>query len=227
MSKNSVSGPEKLITRSNPRSPVAEAYRQLRTNIQFSSPDRPLKTLLVTSTHPEEGKSTILANLATTFAQTGNRVILVDCDLRRPSLHRIFGVRNSLGLTSAILDPGIKEFPFVDGGVPNLRLLCSGPLPPNPSELLGSRRMSEIVEQLTADADYVLFDSPPVVVVTDAAILASKVDGVMLVVYAGRTRRELAKKAKALLDKVNANLLGVILNNVKYDASLHKYYAEQ
>ena len=227
MARNAVNGPEQLITRSNPRSPVAEAYRQLRTNIQFSSPDRRLKTLLITSTHPEEGKSTILANLATTFAQTGSRVILVDCDLRRPSLHRIFGVRNSAGLTSVVLDAGAKEFPYQDSGVPNLRLLCSGPLPPNPSELLGSRRMAEIIEQLTSDADYVLFDSPPVVVVTDAAILASKVDGVMLVVYAGRTRRELAKRAKALLDKVNANLLGVILNNVKYDASLHKYYAEQ
>lgn len=227
MARNINSGPEKLITRTNPRSPVAEAYRQLRTNIQFSSPDRPLKTLLITSTHPEEGKSTILANLAITFAQTGSRVILVDCDLRRPSLHGIFGVRNSVGLTNIILDPAIKEFPFQDSGVTNLRLLCSGPLPPNPSELLGSRRMAEVVEQLKSEADYVLFDSPPVVVVTDAAILASKLDGVMLVVYAGRTRRELAKKAKALLDKVNANVLGVILNNVKYDASLHRYYAEQ
>src|SRR3990172_8968313 len=106
MARNAVTGPEKLITMSNPRSPVAEAYRQLRTNIQFSSPDRPLKTLLITSTHPEEGKSTILANLAITFAQTGSRVILVDCDLRRPSLHGIFGVRNSVGLTNIILDPG-------------------------------------------------------------------------------------------------------------------------
>lgn len=227
MIQNEPNGRSKLITLSNPRSPVAEAYRQLRTNILFASPDRPLKTLLVTSTHPEEGKSTILANLATTFAQTGRRVILVDCDLRRPSLHRIFGVRSGAGLTSAILDPGVKEFPYQDSGVPNLRLLCSGPLPPNPSELLGSRRMAEVIEQLKAEADYVLFDSPPVVVVTDAAILASKVDGVMLVIHAGRTRRELAKRAKALLDKVNANLLGVVLNNVKYDASLHRYYAEQ
>lgn len=227
MSNNGASSPEKLVTRSNPRSPIAEAYRQLRTNIQFSSLDRPIKTLLITSTHPEEGKSTILANLATTFAQTGSRTILVDCDLRRPSLHRIFGVRNGAGLTSVILDPGIKEFPYLECGVPNLRLLCSGPLPPNPSELLGSRRMAEVIEQLKSDADYVLFDSPPVVVVTDAAVLASKVDGVMMVIYAGRTRRELAKKAKALLDKVNANILGVVLNNVKYDSSLHKYYAEQ
>src|SRR3990172_11410249 len=126
MARNAVNGPEQLITRSNPRSPVAEAYRQLRTNIQFSSPDRRLKTLLITSTHPEEGKSTILANLATTFAQTGSRVILVDCDLRRPSLHRVFGVRNGVGLTSVILDPAMKEFPYQECGVPNLRLLCSG-----------------------------------------------------------------------------------------------------
>ncbi len=227
MATDVASSPEKLITRSNPRSPVAEAYRQLRTNIQFSSLDRPIKTLLITSTHPEEGKSTILANLATTFAQTGSRTILVDCDLRRPTLHRVFGVRNGVGLTSVILDPTMREFPYQECGVPNLRLLCSGPLPPNPSELLGSRRMAEVIEQLKTEADYVLFDSPPVVVVTDAAVLASKVDGVMMVIYAGRTKRELAKKAKALLDKVNANIIGVVLNNVKYDSSLHKYYAEQ
>jgi non-specific protein-tyrosine kinase len=227
MAKNGPNGPARLIAMTSPRSPIAEAYRQLRTNIQFSSLDKPLKTLLITSTNPEEGKSTILANLAVTFAQTGSRVTLVDCDLRRPSLHQIFGLSNGSGLTSIIVEAGAKEFPYQECGVPNLRIIPSGPLPPNPSELLGSRRMSEVIEALKADADYVLFDSPPVVAVTDAAVLAAKVDGVLLVVYAGKTRREMAKKARALLDKVNANLLGVVLNNVKYDASLHRYYAEQ
>ncbi|MBI2305617.1 MAG: CpsD/CapB family tyrosine-protein kinase [Chloroflexi bacterium] len=224
MSKVANNPRDRLITFSNPRSPVAEAYRQLRTNIQFSSLDRPLKTLLVTSTSPEEGKSTILANLATTMAQTGKSVIVVDCDLRRPSLHQIFGVGNGTGLTSAMVSMDI--FPFQDTGIGNLRLLPSGPLPPNPSELLGSQRMEEIIQELSEQADYVLFDSPPIIAVTDAAVLATKVDGVLLVISAGTTRREMAQQAKGLLDKVNAHLIGVVLNNVKYDVSLHHYYAD-
>ncbi|MBI2849172.1 MAG: CpsD/CapB family tyrosine-protein kinase [Chloroflexi bacterium] len=227
MAKNDLSNPQRLITQWSPRSPIAEAYRQLRTNIQFSALDRPLQTLLVTSTNPEEGKSTVLANLSITFAQTGSKVILVDCDLRRPSLHRYFGLKDSAGLTNLVVDSAAKQLPLQDSGIPNLLILPSGPLPPNPSEILGSRRMTEVIEQLKTEADYVFFDSPPVVAVTDAAVLAPRVDGVLLVVYAGKTKRDLAQKAKTLLDKVNANLLGVVLNNVRYDASLHRYYAEQ
>lgn len=227
MAKNGVNGRERLITFTNPRSPIAEAYRQLRTNIQFSSLDKPLKSLLVTSTSPEEGKSTTLANLAITIAQTGSKVILADCDLRRPSIHSIFGLSNSTGLTSLVLDSSSRRVPLQESGIDNLSVLPSGPLPPNPSELLGSKRMGEVIDLLEAEADLVLFDSPPVIAVTDAAILATRVDGVLLVVNAGKTKRELAKKAKALLEKVNANLLGVVLNNVKFDSSLHHYYAEQ
>lgn len=219
-------GRERLITFSNPRSPVAEAYRQLRTNIQFSSLDRPVRTLLVTSTNPEEGKSTTLANLAITMAQAGLKVILVDCDLRRPSIHELFGLRNGEGLTTMVVGDYGERFPLQESGVENLSILPSGPLPPNPSELLGSNRMTEVINKLKAQADYVLFDSPPIIAVTDAAVLASRVDGVILVIKAGETKRELAQKAKALLEKVNANLLGVVLNNVRYDASLHRYYAE-
>ena len=217
---------ETLIALTNPRSPVAEAYRQLRTNIQFSTLDKPLRTLLVTSTSPEEGKSTTLANLAITIAQTGSTVILADCDLRRPTIHQLFGVKNGTGLTSVLIDSSAKEFPFQDSGIPNLRLLPSGPLPPNPSELLGSRRMTELIDQLKEEADFVLFDSPPIVAVTDAAVLATKMDGVLLVIKAGTTKRELAKKAKDLLERVNANLLGVVLNNVRYETGLHHYYAD-
>ena len=224
---NDSNGREKLITHSSPRSPVAEAYRQLRTNIQFASLDRPIKTLLVTSTSPEEGKSTTLANLAITIAQTGKSVILVDCDLRRPSLHQLFGLNNNRGLTGLVIDDTNKEIPFQDSGIASLRILSSGPLPPNPSELLGSLRMGEIIEQLKSQADYVLLDSPPIIAVTDAAVLATKVDGVLLVIKAGKTKRELAKRAKALLDKVNANLVGVVLNNVKLDANLHHYYGQE
>ncbi len=217
-----------LVTVADPRSPVSEAYRTLRTNLDFSSLDKPLKTLLVTSAGPEEGKSTVLANLAVTTAQAGRKVILVDCDLRRPTLHSIFSLKNDVGLTTMVVDDAAMESPpLQDTGVEGLQLVSSGPLPPNPSELLGSRRMEEIIAVLLERADVVLFDAPPVVAVTDAAVLATKVDGVLLVINAGGTKRDYARAAKARLEKVNANLLGAVLNNVKFDISLHRYYAAQ
>ena len=225
MAKTELTGRDRLISHFNPKSPIAEAYRQLRTNIQFSSLDNPVRTLLVTSTGPEEGKTTTLANLAITMAQTGSRVTLVDCDLRKPSLHDLFGLPAAPGLTNVLL--GVDAIPYQDCGIENLRILAAGPLPPNPSELLGSRRMSEVIVQLKSEADYVLFDTPPVVIVTDAAVLATRVDGVLLVVSAGKTRRELAQRAKGLLEKVNAPLLGVVLNSVKYEPTIHHYYGDK
>jgi len=217
---------KELVTVHHPRSPIAEAYRSLRTNLEFSSLDKPLRTMLVTSPGPGEGKSTILANLGVVMAQTGRKVIMVDCDLRRPSLHELFGVSNGKGFTTMMVEEAaMKEPPLLETGVENLWLLPSGPLPPNPAELLASRRMKEIIGILTERADNVLFDAPPVVAVTDAAVLASQVDGVLLVISAGQTKREFAKRAKALLDKVNARIVGAVLNNVPLDVSLHRYYA--
>jgi non-specific protein-tyrosine kinase len=219
---------EGLITITAPRSPISEAYRTLRTNLEFSSLDRPLKTLVATSPGPEEGKSTTLANLAVTLARAEKKVILVDCDLRRPSQHEIFGSTNSSGLTTMVVDEeAMSAPPLQETEVPGLWLLPSGPLPPNPSELLGSRRMEKIIALLSQRADLVLFDAPPVIAVTDAAVLASKVDGVLLVINAGGTKRDHAQRAKALLEKVNAHLVGAVLNNVKIDASLYSYYADQ
>jgi|Deesub1362A_J573_1020465.scaffolds.fasta_scaffold02932_7 non-specific protein-tyrosine kinase len=218
---------ESLITVSNPRSPISEAYRTLRTNLEFSSLDKPIRTMVVTSAGPEEGKSTTLANLAVTIAQGGKRVILADCDLRRPSQHKIFGVENGRGLTTMMVEEeALKDPPLQETGIENLWLLPSGPIPPNPSELLGSRRMEEIIEALLDRADIVLFDAPPVIAVTDAAVLASKVDGVLMVINAGGTKREHAQRAKALLEKVNVRIIGAVLNNVPLDVSLHRYYAE-
>jgi capsular exopolysaccharide synthesis family protein len=217
-----------LITLSNPRSPVSEAFRTLRTNLEFTSLDKPIRSMVVTSASPEEGKSTTLANLAVTVAQAGKKVILVDCDLRRPSLHQIFGARSTLGFTDMMRDDTLmSKPPLQETPVANLSLLSSGTIPPNPSELLASRRMSEVIAALLQQADMVLFDAPPVIAVTDAAVLASKVDAVLLVVSAGRTKREHAKKAKALLDKVNARLIGTILNNVKGEGNLYQYYANE
>jgi capsular exopolysaccharide synthesis family protein len=218
----------RLITLTDPRSPVAEAFRTLRTNLEFSSLDSPVRTLIVTSAEPGEGKSTTLANLAITTAQAEKKVYLVDCDLRRPTLHRLFGVSNEIGLTTMIRDETLWDAPpLQETQVPGLWLLPSGPLPPNPSELLSSKRMGEIIEKLKSQADLVLFDAPPSNVVTDAAVLASRVDGVLLVFSAGRTKRDHAQRAKALMEKVNARLVGVVLNNVRNDASRQSYYAAE
>jgi non-specific protein-tyrosine kinase len=212
------SAPEKnLITLRDPGSAAAEAYRTLRTNILFSSLDHPLHTLLVTSTAPDEGKSTTLANLAVTMAQAEQRVLMVDCDLRRPSLHTLFGLSNERGLTTAILEQGDGPLPVQTTVVPGLTLLTSGPLPPRPADLLGSRRMGDLLERMRVDADIVLFDTPPVVAVTDAAALAPRVDGVLLVLQAGHTRRDRAREARRLLEKVKANIVGVVLNGAKLE----------
>lgn len=215
-----------LITVSNPRSPISEAYRTLRTNLEFTSLDKPIRSMVVTSASPEEGKSTTLANLAVVIAQAGKKVILVDCDLRRPSLHQIFDTRSTPGFTDTMRDDALmNQPPLQETGVPNLWLLPSGTIPPNPAELLASRRMSEVITALQRHAEMILFDAPPVIAVTDAAVLSSKVDAVLLVISAGKTKREHAKKAKALLDKVNARLIGAVLNNVKGETSLYQYYA--
>ena len=217
-----------LVTLTAPSSPASEAYRTLRTNIHFSSLDTPLRAILITSTDPGEGKSTTLANLAVTMAQAGNRVLAVDCDLRRPNLHRLFGLDNAAGLTTMILQAqgGVagEVSPIRATSVPGLSVLTSGPLPPNPSELLSSRRLSELLTQLRGEADILLLDAPPIMAVADAAILASRVDGVLLVVQAGKTKRDLARRAQAALQKANANLLGVVLTNVKMDSSIFSYY---
>jgi len=217
-----------LITLANPRSPISEAYRTLRTNLEFTSLDKPITSMVVTSAAPEEGKSTTLANLAVTMAQAGKRVILVDCDLRRPSLHRVFDAKTAPGFTDMMRDDALmKNPPLQETPVPALRLLASGTLPPNPSELLASRRMGDVIAALQQHADVILFDAPPIIAVTDAAVLASKVDAVLLVLSAGKTKREHARKAKALLDKVNARLIGTVLNNVKGESSMYQYYSSE
>ena len=216
-----------IITLRDPRSPAAEAYRALRTNLQFSSLDTDLRTILVTSTGPGEGKSTTLANLAVVMAEGGERVLAVDCDLRRASLHTLFGLDNSRGLTNLFLNEDVGPLPVQETGVPNLQVLTSGPHKPNPSQLLGSHAMVRVLDMLRNAADVVLFDAPPVLAVTDATLLATRMDGVVLVVDAGATRRDLARRARAQLEKVNARLLGVVLNNVPFDSQVYSYYAQQ
>ncbi|RMG95908.1 MAG: polysaccharide biosynthesis tyrosine autokinase [Chloroflexi bacterium] len=211
-----------LITLSDPRSPVSEAYRTLRTNLSFYSLDNPLRTLVVTSPAADDGKSTTVANLAVTMAQSGRKTILVDCDLRRPSLHTFFGLPAEPGLTNMLLDD--DEPPLQETGVENLWLLASGPKPPNPADLLGARKVDRVIERLKEMADVILFDAPPVVAVTDAAVLGAKVDGVLLVISAGKTRREHAERAKELLQKAHVRLVGVTLTNAPKDDAISGYY---
>lgn len=220
-----------LVAHLEPRSAAAEAYRTLRTNIQFASPDRPVHTILATSTSPDDGKSTTIANLAVTFAAAGSRTVLIDADLRRPHLHQLFDLSNDTGLTTLVSDMARSKvgddsvrIPLQATAVSNLSVLTSGPVPPNPAEILSSKRMSEILARLQNEADYILIDTPPIIAVTDAAVLASRVDGVLLVVNAGKTRRDLAIKARDILRQVNANLLGVVLNNAQLDKSSYAYY---
>ncbi len=212
-----------LITVTDPRSPVSEAYRTLRTNLSFYSLDRPLHTLVVTSPAPNEGKSTTIANLAVTIAQAGRRTILVDCDLRRPGLHSLFDLQAEPGLTNMILAES-DELPVQQTAIENLWLLPSGPKPPNPADLLGARQMDRVIAALRSQYEMVLLDAPPVIAVTDAVVLGAKVDGVLLVVSAGNTRRDHAERAKELLERANVRIVGAALTNAARDSSVAGYY---
>ena len=207
-----------LITLTDPRSDAAEAFRTLRTNLMFSSVENPISTLLVTSAAQEEGKSSVLANLAVTFAQSGNKTILVDSDLRKPSQHTIWQIDNTRGLTTMMLDDtALSSPPLVDSAVENLQILPAGEQPPNPADLFSSQRMSEVIGVLKARAAYVLFDSPPVLAATDAALLGVKLDGALLVLRAGHTRRDHASRARDSLERVHVRVVGAVLTNALGD----------
>jgi capsular exopolysaccharide synthesis family protein len=205
---------EALVTVGQPHSPAAESYRVLRSNLQFVSFDSPFHTLQITSPSPGDGKTQVAANLAIAIAQAGKRVILVDCDLRRPAQHRLLGLRNNVGVTTALLgDEHALAAAMQTGPVPGLNVLTTGPLPPNPSEMLGSHRMAGMLETLRGLCDVVILDSPPVTAVSDSAVLAAQSDGVLLVLRSGQTSRDQAKRALAALNMAHAPILGVALNS--------------
>jgi capsular exopolysaccharide synthesis family protein len=214
-----------LITNTSPKSAMAEAYRTLRTNLGFASMDQPCRSILVSSTNPQDGKSTVISNLAVVMAQAGHKVIIIDCDLRKPMQHKIFQVENFQGFTNCIMQKLDVEEVAHTGLVDNLTVLTSGPIPPNPAEILSSDRTRSLWKTLTEKYDYVFIDSPPVMAVTDASILSTQVDGVILVVRSGVTRIDMARNAKEQFAKANARLIGVVLNQVKMDASdYYQYY---
>lgn len=213
-----------LISLTNPKSPIAEQFRTIRTNIQFSSVDKELQTIIVTSSGPGEGKSTNTANLAVVFAQQGKRVLLIDADLRKPTVHYTFRTENHVGLSNVLTRQLTLEEAVSTTAQEKLWVLSSGPIPPNPSELLGSKNMQVLLEQAKEEYDVIVIDSPPVLAVTDAQILANLADGVVLVVSSGKTERDSAKKAKELLESAQAKILGVVLNNKKAEESHYYYY---
>ncbi len=216
----------KLITTHSPFSPTLEAYRLIRTNIQFMEVDRPAKSILVSSSSPGEGKSITAINLAITMAQADLRTIIVDADLRIPVIHKIFQVPNSGGLTDLLRSQPFKVDDYLKNtGVDNLQVITSGPLPPNSSEMLGSQRMGELIHHLGEIADVVIFDSPPVLAVADAAVLSQRVDGVVLVIESRRARRDMAQQAVNRLRQVGAHLLGCVLNRVSGQGLDQHYYA--
>lgn len=209
-----------LITLTDPRSAAAEAFRTLRTNLMFSSVENPIRTLLVTSPARSEGKSVALANLAVTFAQAGHKTILVDADLRQPQQHEIWGVANQGLTTMMIEDSMLANPPLAQTSVNNLFVLPAGADAPNPADLLSSQRMNDIIGVLKARAAYVFFDSPPVLAATDAALLGVKVDGVLMVVKAGETRRDHTTRAREALEQVHARVVGAVLLNAPRENSV-------
>lgn len=213
-----------LITNTNPKSPTAEAFRTLRTNLHFSGLDNPYKTIMFTSAGPEDGKSTLLSNTAVAMAQAENKVLIVDCDLRKPVQHKIFDVPNIQGIINILVDEKNPMDIIQETDIKNIFLLPSGPIPPNPSELLASKRMTKFIDFIKDKFDTILFDSPPVIAVTDSVILSAKVDGVVLVLRAAKTKIDIAKEAKEQLEKANAKIIGTVLNYVKYKGKDYEYY---
>ena len=212
-----------IISLINPKSPVTEAYRTLLTNIEYSSVDKQIQMIAVTSSAPSEGKTTTATNLAVAYSETGKNVLLVDCDLRKPRLHKVFNTSNLIGLTSVLaskssLNDTVK--PVKDG----LSILTSGPIPPNPVELIRSNMMEQLINTLRDLFDVVIFDTPPVGLVTDAAIISSKLDGVVLVVASGKSQIEATLRAKENLQNVNANLLGAFVTMIPIETRGYQYY---
>ncbi|MFW5411757.1 CpsD/CapB family tyrosine-protein kinase [Aerococcus urinaeequi] len=216
-----------LITYYEPKSIISEQYRTLRTNLEFAQVGNQVKSMAITSSMPMEGKSTTSANLAYTMAQTGRNVLVVDSDLRKPTVHRTFKLNNEQGVTTLLANPELKFNQVVQKSKElGLYFLPSGPMPPNPAELIGSPQMTRLMQELSDNFDMVIYDTPPVNSVTDAQIISSRVDGVILVARQNFARKELVREAKQALENVKANILGFVINNVPFEEGKgYGYYA--
>ncbi|MDF1512280.1 MAG: CpsD/CapB family tyrosine-protein kinase [Anaerolineae bacterium] len=215
---------QNLITLSEPRSPASEAYRALRMNLEFTSLDKSLESFVVSSPGTESHKSLVAANLAVVIAQSGQHVILVDADLRRPNLHQLFALPQEPGVTTYMLGRDVEaDLPLLDTDITGLRLLPSGALPPNPADILGSQKMQQLLARLQNEGDVVILDAPPVTVAIDASVVAAHTDGIVLVVRAGHTRRDRVDQAKELLERFRVKILGAVLTDAKEQGLLTGY----
>ena len=212
-----------FVIEKKPKSIAAEAYRTLRTNIQYSSFDNEYRTIVVTSSEPGEGKTVTSGNLALALAQGENKVLLVDCDMRKPSIHKNFRISNESGLTDLLLHKKTMEQVMVNYNK-NLTIVPAGRVSPNPSEMLGSRAMGTFLEEMKNHFDYIVMDTPPLGAVTDAQVLSTKVDGTILVVKAGATKKDVVINSVNLIKKVNGNLIGTVLNGVEQSKNKYYYY---
>lgn len=219
----------RIITLHNSKSPISESYVKLRTNIELSAVDGPIQTILFTSANPGEGKSTTVANLAVVFAQADKKVLIIDADLRKPTMHHFFSLSNRMGLTSVLTNRASLLDATNTTAIPSLKVLTSGPIPPNPSELLGSKRMEALLQELRQQFDVILIDTPPSLAVADAQIMAKLVDGAVIVLHSGKVKREDGLKVKSNLELAKARILGVVLNNLdrkNMDSYYYYYYGE-
>ena len=218
-----------LVTQNDPKNPAAEAYRVIRTSIQFAQAGKELKTIAITSCTPNEGKSMTVANLAIVLTQAGKSVLLIDCDMRNPTVHKNFNLSNKVGLSSCISMGTAVADAVQATAIEGLDALTAGVIPPNPSELLGSERMQNILQRAKEEYDYVLIDTPPVLPVTDSLVLGRMVDGLILVIDSGEIKVEMARDVKNQLVHSGANILGVVLNKVRsehhgYGYGYYYYY---
>ncbi|MGH0677387.1 CpsD/CapB family tyrosine-protein kinase [Bacillus luti] len=213
-----------LITHQEPKSRITEQYRNIRTNIEFTSVDSRIRSIMVTSANPGDGKTTTAANLAVVFGQQGKKVLVIGADLRKPSIQDLFAAYASNGLTNVLLGQTNVMQCIQKTDIENVYVMASGPIPPNPAELLGNRVMDEVLLEAYNMFDIVLIDTPPVLAVTDAQILANKCDGVILVVRSERTEKDKIVKTKQILDKASGKILGVVLNDKKEEQEQYGYY---
>ena len=218
-----------LVTQNDPKNPAAEAYRVIRTSVQFAQAGKELKTIAITSCTPNEGKSMTVANLAIVLTQAGKSVLIMDCDMRNPTVHKNFNLSNKVGLSSCISMGTAVADAVQATAIEGLDALTAGVIPPNPSELLGSERMQNILQHAKEEYDYVLIDTPPVLPVTDSLVLGRMVDGLILVIDSGEVKVEMAREVKNQLIHAGANILGVVLNKVRsehhgYGYGYYYYY---
>ena len=224
-SKNKNNNKRQLITHTEPKSPISEQYRTIRTNLSYSSVDKKMQVILITSADPSAGKSTTAANIAVAYSQSGNRTLLIDGDMRKPTVHHTFELPNQQGLSNAIVNDEMSVYSMIhESMIPSLYVLTAGPVPPNPSELIASQKMEHMIEELRTEFDTIIIDTPPVLAVTDATVFSNYTDGTLMVINAQDNNRNSINKAKNNLEKANANILGIIMNNVKNKASDDYYY---